>query len=164
MPDDAPLDVTRVIELAMAGQTYRQMSASLGVDTTTLQRTLDSPAGQRLLAAAREELVGAQARFTQTLAMAAIRYLGRVLADTDASTRDRLAAASRILDLQDRSIKLIQAPHLHLHLGEEYGRDALLQRAEAIRQSRMLLEARAEVVDAEPDEPVVEVVSFREAV
>jgi len=138
----------QVVELAMRGMSYRAIADELRVPPETIKRMLNSPEGQRLLREARDEYLGRTGRMMSSLGMVALQTLGQVLVSEQSATRDRIAAASKILDLQHRhaiTIEGIQPGQSVTISNDTDDLDWLHARAQQVRQ---IIEASA--VETEP--------------
>jgi hypothetical protein len=86
----------------MRGLSYRAIGEELQTSHETVRKQLNSPEGQRILRQTREEYLDRTGRMMSSLGMIALQTLGQVLISQDSTPRDKIAAASKILDLQFR--------------------------------------------------------------
>lgn len=157
-PDDAAersVTLSRAVELAMRGLSYRAIADELSVNHDTIRRTLNSPEGQRLLREARDEFVTRTGRIMSSLGMVALQTLGQALTSDDVSLRDKMTAASKILDLQHRHAVTIEGigPGQSVTITDTSDDlDWLHKRAQQVRRS-IEVEAR-EIAPPEIVEPI----------
>lgn len=107
-PAERVIVVYRAAELAMRGMSYRAIAEELGTSHETVRQQLNTAEGQRVLREAREEYLARTGRMMASLGMVALQTLGQAMVNPDASLREKITAASKILDLQHRHAVVIE--------------------------------------------------------
>lgn len=137
-PAERTVTLYKAAELAMRGLSYRAIASELNVNHDTIRRALNSAEGQRMLREAREEHLSRTGRMMSSLGMVALQTLGQALASEETVWKEKIAAASKILDLHHRhtvSIEGIQ-PGQSITISQESDDLAWLkERAERLRTS-----------------------------
>jgi hypothetical protein len=88
----------RALAALLGGATVAVAAESAGVTTRTLARWRESQAFREALADGQREALAATVRGLTMIARAAVRVLGKTLADESARPADRLRAASVVLE------------------------------------------------------------------
>jgi hypothetical protein len=110
-PDDQAeraVGLAQAVDLAMRGFSYRSIADELNVHHDTVKRMLNSAEGQRLLRETREEYLDRTGRTMASLGIIALQTLGQILMSDQTQIRDKISAASKILDLQHRHAVTIE--------------------------------------------------------
>ncbi len=93
-----PLEPSALVEHALAGYTPEETAQALGVPAARVRGELRTPSIFRQLSEARAERRGAAAQVLDVAVLEAVRLLREVVNDPMAASRDRIKAATEILD------------------------------------------------------------------
>lgn len=93
-----PLEPSALVEHALAGYTPEETAEALGVPVERVRGELRTPSIFRRLSDARVERRGAAAQVLDVAVLEAVRLLREVVNDPMAASRDRIKAATEILD------------------------------------------------------------------
>lgn len=154
-PAEQAVSMWGAVELAMRGMSYRAIGDELKVSDATVRRILNGPEGQRLLREARDEYLGRTGRMMSSLGMVALQSLGQILVSETTGTRDRIAAASKILDLQHRHAITIEGVQPGQTVIISHDTDDLTWLHERARQVRQVIETSVHEGLAIVEEPTV---------
>lgn len=107
-PTERAIDLSKAVNLALAGATFKQIATELEVDEETVRYHLISPEGQRALRYAVNDLQERTDRFLASAHLQAIRRLVREMEEAD-KAGDRIRAAQAITMLAAKRIEITGA-------------------------------------------------------
>lgn len=107
-PTERAIDLSKAVNLALAGATFKQIASELEVDEETVRYHLISPEGQRALRYAVNDLQERTDRFLASAHLQAIRRLVREMEEAE-KAGDRIRAAQAITMLAAKRIEITGA-------------------------------------------------------